>query len=168
MFCYSFGAILLWLNVLSAAALQYEQEPKGSSNAMLVYTSCMSWFLLEYMFFEHVHLYTYDIFRERLGKCMVMRAWMCVSACAKRLQTHVQHYVIVGAYHWTQSLEKSGAESSFTAANRYSMLTCMRAHTRARTRKHAQKASKSRGAASAGTRFSTTLVFGLLWMPRLI
>lgn len=72
MFCYSFGAILLWLNVLSAAALQYEQEPKGSSNAMLVYTSCMSWFLLEYMFFEHVHLYTYDIFRERLGKCMVM------------------------------------------------------------------------------------------------
>eukprot|EP00729_Bicosta_minor_P020754 gene20754-12755_t len=68
MFCYSFGAILLWLNVLSAAALQYEQEPKGSSNAMLVYTSCMSWFLLEYMFFEHVHLYTYDIFRERLEK----------------------------------------------------------------------------------------------------
>lgn len=76
MFCYSFGAILLWLNVLSKAALQYEQEPKGSSKAMIVYTGCMSWFLLEYMFFEHVHLYTYDIFRERLGFKIV---WGCFS-----------------------------------------------------------------------------------------
>ena len=32
------------------------------------------WFICEYMFFEHVHVFTYDIFRERTGMKL---AWGC-------------------------------------------------------------------------------------------
>ena len=34
---------------------------------MLVYVACFTWFLIEYMYFENVHLYTYDLFAEKLG-----------------------------------------------------------------------------------------------------
>jgi len=37
------------------------------STAMLVYAGLLSYFLAEYMFWEEPHLYTYDLFCEKLG-----------------------------------------------------------------------------------------------------
>lgn len=45
-----------------------------ATNAMATYVFCLSWFIFEYMYHEHVHLFTYDLFRERLGGKLV---WGC-------------------------------------------------------------------------------------------
>lgn len=46
-----------------------------ASNAMYVYCACFSWFLLEYLYFEEIHLYTYDIFAEKIGFKLI---WGCL------------------------------------------------------------------------------------------
>lgn len=75
LFNYLVGAVALACNVLSAAALHIENRiTKTPSNAMLAYLLLMLWFTTEYMYFEHVHLYTYDFFRERTGFKM---CWGC-------------------------------------------------------------------------------------------
>jgi hypothetical protein len=33
-----------------------------------------SWFLVEYLYYEHVHTFTYDVFRERIGFTLT---WGC-------------------------------------------------------------------------------------------
>ncbi|GBG31131.1 Ubiquitin carboxyl-terminal hydrolase 48 [Hondaea fermentalgiana] len=68
MFLYLAGACMLALNVCSAAAQQRAQSSRhGLSNAMIAYVVMMGWFLCEYMFFEEIHLYTYDLFCEKVG-----------------------------------------------------------------------------------------------------
>jgi hypothetical protein len=42
---------------------------------MVVFTGLWTWFLVEYLYHEHVHLYTYDLFAERLGFKL---AWGCL------------------------------------------------------------------------------------------
>ena len=74
MFNYLVGAVALACNVLAAAATHAANRPTGMSNAMWAYLIPMGWFLCEYMWFENVHVYTYDIFRERTGLKMV---WGC-------------------------------------------------------------------------------------------
>lgn len=75
MFCYLVGAVGLVLNVLSAVQLHLEmRDGAGPSTAIVTYTAMIMWFAFEYMWFEHVHLYTYDLFRERLGFKIV---WGC-------------------------------------------------------------------------------------------
>ncbi|KAJ3331217.1 hypothetical protein HDU76_003765 [Blyttiomyces sp. JEL0837] len=64
---YSLGANLLQLNILSMAALHYSLNDGHLSNAMLVYLVTFTWFLVEYSSFENVHLYTYDLFAEKIG-----------------------------------------------------------------------------------------------------
>ena len=66
MFLYLVGAVMLSLIVLSAAALQAEQDG-ALSRAMLAYVGCFTWFFCEYLYFEEPHLYTYDLFAERIG-----------------------------------------------------------------------------------------------------
>jgi delta14-sterol reductase len=66
MFLYLAGAILLQLHVLSAAKLQTSAGGKLSW-AMAAYVGCFTWFLWEYLLFEDIHTYTYDLFAERLG-----------------------------------------------------------------------------------------------------
>ena len=41
---------------------------------MLFHQFCISWFVFEYMYFEEVHTYTYDLFRERVGYKLI---WGC-------------------------------------------------------------------------------------------
>jgi delta14-sterol reductase len=79
MYNYLVGAIMLALNILSALSVHMHKR-KGlfgrgePSNAMKTYCACFFFFIIEYLYFEYVHVYTYDIFRERTGMKMV---WGC-------------------------------------------------------------------------------------------
>ena len=85
MLLYVVGATLLNCNILSCVAYQRLNRssslPGGAaglgsslSTAMQVYLFCFEWFLVEYLFFENVHLYTYDLFAEKVGFKLV---WGC-------------------------------------------------------------------------------------------
>jgi hypothetical protein len=74
---YNIGAVGLMVNIFSCAAVNYyyrgpegmvtqeqgsqsqSQSQSGPSLAMLLYTLMFLWFLLDYVTFEKVHLYTY-------------------------------------------------------------------------------------------------------------
>jgi hypothetical protein len=73
MWLYVVGATQLQLNVLSAAVLHAQTH--GWSHATLAFTGCMTWFLVEYLAQERIHLTTYDIFRERVGFKLL---WGCL------------------------------------------------------------------------------------------
>jgi protein-S-isoprenylcysteine O-methyltransferase Ste14 len=65
MFLYLVGATMLALNILSFAS--YHFTTYGRSLPVTLYTALFFWFLVDYMTFEHVHLYTYDLVAERVG-----------------------------------------------------------------------------------------------------
>ena len=67
MFLYLAGAVLLELNVLSFAAHHWQAFPDDPNPGVALYACLFSWFVCEYLFFERVHLYTYDLFAERVG-----------------------------------------------------------------------------------------------------
>jgi len=66
MFLYLFGAVLLELNLLSFAAHHHLSFATPSPGVTL-HTALFTWFVLDYLVFERVHLYTYDLFAERVG-----------------------------------------------------------------------------------------------------
>ncbi|CAB9513944.1 Lamin-B receptor [Seminavis robusta] len=75
MFLYIVGALVLELNILSG--VWCEQELRGdntNSNGMLLYTALFTWFILDYMWYEEIHLYTYDLFAEKVGFKLI---WGC-------------------------------------------------------------------------------------------
>ena len=88
MMLYVLGANMLHLVILSAtyhhATTMQEIGAAGVtlpligavplSRAMLVYVALFTWFICEYLFYENVHAFTYDIFRERVGAKLV---WGC-------------------------------------------------------------------------------------------
>jgi len=78
MWLYIVGAVQLALVVYSAAVKQYtfrsKQGLSGLSHAMMCYQLCMFFFITEYLLHEQVHLYTYDLIRERTGFKLV---WGC-------------------------------------------------------------------------------------------
>ena len=67
MWLYLVGAVMLALNLLSFAAHHVALHPDAPSPGVFVYVGLFFWFLCEYLFFEEVHLYTYDFFAERVG-----------------------------------------------------------------------------------------------------
>lgn len=75
MFLYVFGATLLELNLLSFAAHHYSTYPGDPSPGVVLYVALFTWFICDYLFFERVHLYTYDLFAERVGFKLV---WGCL------------------------------------------------------------------------------------------
>jgi delta14-sterol reductase len=76
MLLYILGAVGLEWNLLSAAALRGEQQPHAPlPNSLLLYGAMLTWFVTEYMLAEVVHLYTYDLFCEKLGFKL---AWGCL------------------------------------------------------------------------------------------
>jgi protein-S-isoprenylcysteine O-methyltransferase Ste14 len=74
MYLYLAGAVMLELNILSFAA--HHILTYGPSPTILLYTGLLSFFLVEYLFFERVHLYTYDFFAERVGFKL---GWGCLT-----------------------------------------------------------------------------------------
>jgi len=66
MFLYIAGAVMLQTMLLAAVVTQYAvYGVVGSSLA--VYCALFTAFVVDYMYHEHVHLYTYDLFAERVG-----------------------------------------------------------------------------------------------------
>ncbi len=76
MFLYLVGATLLELNLLSFAAHHWIAFPDDPSPGVALHVCLFSWFVCDYLFFERVHLYTYDLFAERLGFKLV---WGCLA-----------------------------------------------------------------------------------------
>ena len=75
MFLYVTGATLLQLNLLSFAAHHLLSHPDDPSPGVVLYLALFAWFLCDYLTFERVHLYTYDLFAERLGLKLI---WGCL------------------------------------------------------------------------------------------
>ncbi|MGM0576015.1 MAG: DUF1295 domain-containing protein [Myxococcota bacterium] len=67
MWLYLVGAVMLELNVLSFTAHHWSLHPDDPSPGVAVYAALFSWFVLDYLTFERVHLYTYDLFAENVG-----------------------------------------------------------------------------------------------------
>jgi len=67
MYLYLVGAVMLELNLLSYAAHHYATFPDDPSLGVALHVALFSFFLTEYLFFEEVHLYTYDFMAERMG-----------------------------------------------------------------------------------------------------
>jgi delta14-sterol reductase len=76
MVLYMVGAILLALNVLSFAAHQPMAYPEAPSPGVALYAALFTFFVVEYLFFEEVHLYTYDFFAENVGFKL---GWGCLA-----------------------------------------------------------------------------------------
>ncbi len=76
MWLYLVGAIMLELNILSFAAHQHILF--GSEASVGVYLSAflLTYFIIDYLTFEEVHLYTYDFFAERVGFKL---GWGCIA-----------------------------------------------------------------------------------------
>jgi protein-S-isoprenylcysteine O-methyltransferase Ste14 len=67
MWLYLTGATMLELNALSFAAHHMLIFGDKASPGILVSTALITFFVLDYLTFERVHLYTYDLFAERVG-----------------------------------------------------------------------------------------------------
>ena len=75
MWLYLYGAIMLELNVLSITAHHISTFGDNSSANIVLCAGLLSFFVIEYLIFERVHLYTYDIFAERIGFKL---GWGCI------------------------------------------------------------------------------------------
>jgi hypothetical protein len=67
MYLYLAGAVLLELNVLSFTARHLAVHGADPSLGVLAYAALFTFFVTEYLWFEEVHLYTYDFMAERVG-----------------------------------------------------------------------------------------------------
>ncbi len=67
MWLYMVGATMLGLNIASFAMHRRLAFPDDPSPGVALYAGLFGFFLCEYLFFERVHLYTYDFFAERVG-----------------------------------------------------------------------------------------------------
>lgn len=76
MWLYLIGAIMLEINILSFAANHYILYGTESNLGFFVATGLMTWFVIDYLTFEEVHLYTYDFFAERVGFKL---GWGCIA-----------------------------------------------------------------------------------------
>jgi delta14-sterol reductase len=75
MLLYLLGAVQLQFNILACMKWQETAWGGARSNAMTLFCGCFGWFLVEYLLGEEVHLYTYDIFAEKIGFKL---AWGCL------------------------------------------------------------------------------------------
>src|SRR5262249_1712857 len=76
MFLYLVGAVMLELNVLSFTAHHLRLFPGHASPGLLLHAALLSFFVVDYLAFEEVHLYTYDFFAERVGFKL---GWGCLA-----------------------------------------------------------------------------------------
>lgn len=76
MWLYLAGAIMLELNVLSFAAHHYFTYGAEASLGIFIAAGLLSFFVMDYLTFEEVHLYTYDLFAERVGFKL---GWGCLA-----------------------------------------------------------------------------------------
>jgi len=75
MWLYLTGATMLGLNVLSFTAHHVLSYGDQSSIGFVLAALLIIWFVFDYLIFEEVHLYTYDLFAERVGFKL---GWGCI------------------------------------------------------------------------------------------
>ena len=75
MWLYLAGATMLELNVLSFTVHHLLSFGDQSSVGILLTAALLTWFVIDYLIFEEVHLYTYDLFAERVGFKL---GWGCI------------------------------------------------------------------------------------------
>ena len=76
MVLYLLGAVQLELNVVSFAAHQALAHPGQASPGVILHAALFTFFVVEYLLFEEVHLYTYDFVAERVGFKL---GWGCIA-----------------------------------------------------------------------------------------
>ena len=76
MWLYLAGAVMLELNILSFAAHHYITYGSEASTGIFLATALLTYFVIDYLTFEEVHLYTYDFFAERVGFKL---GWGCIA-----------------------------------------------------------------------------------------
>lgn len=75
MWLYLTGAAMLGLNALSFTAHHCILYGDNVSPGILLSTALIIYFVVDYLIFEEVHLYTYDLFAERIGFKL---GWGCI------------------------------------------------------------------------------------------
>lgn len=76
MWLYLVGAVMLELNVLSFLAHHQKLYGIEASPGIYLCAALLTFFVVDYLTFEEVHLYTYDIFAERVGFKL---GWGCLA-----------------------------------------------------------------------------------------
>lgn len=76
MWLYLIGAIMLAINILSFAAHHHFLFAAETNTGFYVATALLCYFIVDYLTFEEVHLYTYDFFAERVGFKL---GWGCIA-----------------------------------------------------------------------------------------
>ncbi|MEP7128454.1 MAG: DUF1295 domain-containing protein [Chitinophagales bacterium] len=67
MWLYLIGAVMLELSVLSFAAHHWLLYQSDASCGIFLSAALLTFFVIDYLTFEEVHLYTYDLFAEKVG-----------------------------------------------------------------------------------------------------
>lgn len=67
MWLYLTGATMLELNALSFTAHHLMKYGDQTSPGLIIAAALLTYFVIDYFIFEEVHLYTYDLFAERVG-----------------------------------------------------------------------------------------------------
>lgn len=75
MWLYLIGAVMLELNILSFLAHHYDTY-QSISPGLTLCGAMLTYFIIDYLTFEKVHLYTYDFFAERVG---IKLGWGCLA-----------------------------------------------------------------------------------------
>ena len=75
MWLYLYGASFLALNALSFMAHHHILYGDYASPGIFLSTILLMYFLIDYLTFEEVHLYTYDLFAEKVGFKL---GWGCI------------------------------------------------------------------------------------------
>ncbi len=76
MWLYLVGAVMLELNILSFAAHHHLLYGEQASIGFYLATGLLTFFIVDYLTFEEVHLYTYDFFAELVGFKL---GWGCLA-----------------------------------------------------------------------------------------
>jgi protein-S-isoprenylcysteine O-methyltransferase Ste14 len=104
MWLYLVGAVMLQLNVLSFAAHHFLLYCAEADMGIYLAAGLFTFFLIDYLTFEEVHLYTYDLFAERVGFKL---GWGCIAfypyfyaiplwSTASLICIHTPSYLLVG------------------------------------------------------------------------
>jgi protein-S-isoprenylcysteine O-methyltransferase Ste14 len=75
MWLYLTGATMLELNALSFTAHHWMMYGDQASTGIFLSIALLTYFIIDYFIFEEVHLYTYDLFAERVGFKL---GWGCI------------------------------------------------------------------------------------------
>ncbi len=83
MYMYVVGGTMLALNALSGAAYHYELFGENANPGVFLYAAFFTFYIMDYMVFERVQLYTYDLIHENVGfkliwGCLVVYGWLFI------------------------------------------------------------------------------------------